>query len=205
MSLTCDGLTGAVQERMKSEYATKSGHMMLAINKWSIGYLGVALAATGEIWQFASFVGRHPAVLGELALFSVCSALGQYFIFMCVSEFGPLPCSIATTTRKFFTVLGSVVIFGNALAGRQWLGAVLVFVGKSSFRLLLPLPLFISCILLPPTLQACFWTASTERRPASLRTPPQRRPAPIDNDRSHCSPTKITKRRPKTPPRFTSF
>ncbi len=48
---------------------------------------------------------------------------------MCVSEFGPLPCSIATTTRKFFTVLGSVLIFGNALQGRQWLGAVLVFVG----------------------------------------------------------------------------
>ena len=29
----------------------------------------------------------------------------QYFIFMCVSDFGPLPCSIITTTRKFFTVL----------------------------------------------------------------------------------------------------
>ncbi len=48
---------------------------------------------------------------------------------MCVSEFGPLPCSIATTTRKFFTVLGSVLIFGNTLQGRQWIGAVLVFVG----------------------------------------------------------------------------
>lgn len=159
LSLTCDGLTGAAQERMKAEYSTKSGHMMMAMNKWSIAYLGVGLAATGEIWQFAAFVGRHPSVLGQLALFSVCSALGQvtiliavhflnflhpkqfvqnfrciiilfqYFIFMCVSEFGPLPCSIATTTRKFFTVLGSVLIFGNSLMTRQWAGAVLVFVG----------------------------------------------------------------------------
>merc|ERR1719450_1078897 len=28
VSLTCDGLTGAVQERMKLEHGTKSGHMM---------------------------------------------------------------------------------------------------------------------------------------------------------------------------------
>ena len=38
---------------------------------------------------------------------------------MCVSEFGPLPCSIVTTTRKFFTVLASVIMFGNALLTHQ--------------------------------------------------------------------------------------
>jgi hypothetical protein len=34
-----DGLTGAIQERMKNEYQSKSGHMMLSMNKWSVGYL----------------------------------------------------------------------------------------------------------------------------------------------------------------------
>ena len=48
---------------------------------------------------------------------------------MCVSEFGPLPCSIITTTRKFFTVLGSVLMFGNTLLTHQWIGAALVFAG----------------------------------------------------------------------------
>merc|ERR1719334_1341898 len=47
VSLTCDGLTGAVQERMKVEHKTKSGHMMMAMNKWSIGYLLVGLLITG--------------------------------------------------------------------------------------------------------------------------------------------------------------
>jgi len=129
LSLTCDGLTGAVQERMKTEHKTKSGHMMMSMNKWSIMYLGVALTFTGEGLEFISFVQRHPAVIWDLATFSVASALGQFFIFMCVSEFGPLPCSIITTTRKFFTVLASVIIFGNSLIPRQWLGTVLVFVG----------------------------------------------------------------------------
>lgn len=128
-SLTCDGLTGAVQERMKSEHQTKSGHMMMSMNKWSVAYLGVALAFTGEGLEFVSFVQRHPAVIWQLATFSVASALGQFFIFMCVSEFGPLPCSIITTTRKFFTVLGSVIIFGTVLMSRQWAGVALVFAG----------------------------------------------------------------------------
>lgn len=130
LSLTCDGLTGAVQERMKTEHKTKSGHMMCAMNKWSILILGVALMATGEMWEFIAFVQRHTDILWQLGSVAVASALGQHFIFMCVSDFGPLPCSIITTTRKFFTVLGSVVFFGNALTSRQWLGAAVVFAGK---------------------------------------------------------------------------
>merc|ERR1719318_731799 len=129
LSLTCDGLTGAVQERMKTEHKTKSGHMMMSMNKWSIMYLGIALAITGEGFEFISFIKRHPSVIWQLATFSGASALGQFFIFMCVSEFGPLPCSIITTTRKFFTVLASVIIFGNTLIPRQWFGTFLVFVG----------------------------------------------------------------------------
>lgn len=51
------------------------------------------------------------------------------FIFLTVADFGPLPCSIITTTRKFFTVLASVIFFGNSLSNRQWLGTILVFSG----------------------------------------------------------------------------
>lgn len=53
----------------------------------------------------------------------------QYFIFTTITNFGPLTCSIFTTTRKFFTILASVVIFGNALVTRQWAGVLLVFLG----------------------------------------------------------------------------
>ena len=50
---------------------------------------------------------------------------------MTVTSFGPLTCSIFTTTRKFFTILASVLIFGHPMIGRQWLGTLLVFVGLS--------------------------------------------------------------------------
>ena len=46
-----------------------------------------------------------------------------------IADYGALPCSIVTTTRKFFTVMASVLYFGNQLSGRLWTGAVLVFAG----------------------------------------------------------------------------
>ena len=62
---------------MKLEHATKSGHMMLAMNKYSCVYLALALLATGEGWEFVSFIQRHPSVVWQLATFSIASALGQ--------------------------------------------------------------------------------------------------------------------------------
>ncbi|CAB4063822.1 SLC35B1 [Lepeophtheirus salmonis] len=109
LSLTCDGLTGAVQERLKSTYRTSSTAMMMNMNLWSI---------------------RHPDFMPQLlSFFCFASALGQLFIYICVADFGPLPCSIITTTRKFFTVLGSVIFFGNSLISRQWIGTLFVFTG----------------------------------------------------------------------------
>ena len=36
-----DGITGAIQERMRAEHKTKSSHMMLNMNAWSTLYLGI--------------------------------------------------------------------------------------------------------------------------------------------------------------------
>lgn len=129
ISLLMDGLTGAIQERMRSESKTKSGHLMINMNKWSIVFLGAGVLATGEYISFFEFTKRHPGIIWELITFSAASAIGQFFIFLTVSDFGPLPCSIVTTTRKFFTVLGSVIFFGNVLLPRQWLATGCVFSG----------------------------------------------------------------------------
>lgn len=129
LSLTMDGITGAIQERMKSEHQTKSGHMMYKINLWSTFYLLGSTLATGEIFRFYEFIQRHPNLTSDIILFSSLSAIGQLFIFLTVAEFGPLPCSIVTTTRKFFTVLTSVFLYGNKLTGSQWFGSSLVFLG----------------------------------------------------------------------------
>jgi len=48
---------------------------------------------------------------------------------MTITNFGPLTCSIITTTRKFFTILGSVFLFNHPMSLNQWLGTILVFIG----------------------------------------------------------------------------
>lgn len=131
MSLSMDGLTGAIQERMKSDYATKSGHMMFKVNLFSTIYSMIAVLYTGEFETFYQFVLDHPKLITDIGLFSCLSAIGQLFIFLTVAEYGPLPCSVITTTRKFFTVLTSVFLFGNALTRTQWVGTSAVFIGLS--------------------------------------------------------------------------
>lgn len=129
LSLSMDGLTGAIQDRMRAASRPSGQQMMLAMNGWSTVILGVALLGTGELFQFVAFSAKYPALWLNLTLLAFTGALGQLFIFMMVSSFGPLSCSVVTTTRKFFTVLCSVILFGNYLAPRQWFGALLVFAG----------------------------------------------------------------------------
>ena len=82
LSLLCDGLTGAVQERMKSEHQTKSAPMMINMNFWSVIFLGTALVLTGELWEFYQFAFiKHPGILLEIPLLALASALGQVSFF----------------------------------------------------------------------------------------------------------------------------
>lgn len=127
-SLTLDGLTGVSQEKMRS-HGTRAHFMMMGMNLSALVVMSIGLVATGELWLAIDFCSRHPAIVPEIITFGIASAMGQNFIFITVSEFGPLMCSIMTTTRKFFTILGSVVFFGNTLLARQWLGTFIVFTG----------------------------------------------------------------------------
>ncbi|XP_074598579.1 solute carrier family 35 member B1-like [Brevipalpus obovatus] len=129
LSLTMDGLLGAIQERMKAEHSTKSCHMMYNLNLCSVVYLIPLVFFTGEYSEFFLFVNKYPLAMYNIGLFSIMSAIGQVFIYLIVADFGPLPCSIITTVRKFFTVIASVIFFGNTIISRQWMGAALVFTG----------------------------------------------------------------------------
>uniref|UniRef100_A0A0X3PCI3 Solute carrier family 35 member B1 n=2 Tax=Schistocephalus solidus TaxID=70667 RepID=A0A0X3PCI3_SCHSO len=129
VSLGLDGLTGGMQEDFRSRGHVGPYTMMRNLNLWSLVYLGLVILLTGEVMPFVAFVRRFPNVASNILLFGIVSAIGQMFIYTTIVHFGPLMCSIITTTRKFFTVLASVVIFGHALSRLQMLGAALVFTG----------------------------------------------------------------------------
>ena len=102
---------------------------MFVCNFWAIVYAGAGCYLTGQLDEGMAFVAANPAFIQHLAVFSLCSALGQNFIFLTISWFSALTCSTITTTRKFFTVLASVAYFGHTLQPMQWAGTGLVFLG----------------------------------------------------------------------------
>lgn len=114
---------------MKTDYKTKPGYMMLWMNAYSTLMLAATLVVSGELGEFVNFLTRFPFVINWILQFAAMSALGQLFIFLSITTFSPLVCSLITTTRKFFTVLSSVILFGNSLSLQQWLGTFLVFLG----------------------------------------------------------------------------
>lgn len=65
----------------------------------------------------------------RIVKFSMCSAIGQSFIFYCVSVFDPLVCSTVTTTRKIFSVLLSIFLKGHSLSTSGWAGISLAISG----------------------------------------------------------------------------
>lgn len=130
LSLCCDGFTGAFQERMRSkEYGTTKDNMMFNMNFYSCISLVFLIFWTGEYSTFWAFQAKYPQVWWYIIPFTICSASGQLFIFQTVVTFGPLTCSIITTTRKFFTILCSVIFFRNPVSIQQYLAIALVFMG----------------------------------------------------------------------------
>ena len=68
---------------MKAEHQTKSAPMMIAMNFWSVIFLGSALIVTGELWEFYQFAFiRNPGVLLEIPFACLASALGQVSQFV---------------------------------------------------------------------------------------------------------------------------
>eukprot|EP00051_Salpingoeca_urceolata_P028161 m.485356 g.485356 ORF g.485356 m.485356 type:complete len:336 (+) comp23777_c0_seq1:200-1207(+) len=133
-SLSLDGVTGPKQEALRRKQHPTVHQMMLLCNAWAIVFVVLALATFGEGLDGIRYI-FHPdntELLNYVVLFSLCSALGQNFIFYTIHTFGALVCTTITTTRKFFTILLSVIVYGHSLKTTQWLGVSIVFAALGS-------------------------------------------------------------------------
>lgn len=84
LSLSMDGLTGAIQDRMRAASSPSGQQMMLAMNGWSSIIVAPLLLITGEGREFINFAYQYPTMLTHLALLALAGALGQLFIFLMV-------------------------------------------------------------------------------------------------------------------------
>lgn len=129
VSLILDGLTGASQDRLQEKYRLSTHELMFYINIWAVLLLVILSAFTGQAWEGYSYCLENPPIIYYFLTASITSAAGQNFIFYTISNFNALTLATITTTRKFFTILVSVVWFGHQLTQQQWYGVGLVFSG----------------------------------------------------------------------------
>lgn len=79
--------------------------------------------------ESVAFLLSHPTALAPLLAYALLGGLGQLFIFETIQHFGSLTLVMVTVTRKLFTMLLSVAVFGHRLSRGQWGGVGVVFAG----------------------------------------------------------------------------
>jgi UDP-galactose transporter B1 len=145
INLALDGATNSTQDEIFALYNITGQQMMFWINVFCtilttilstlpLPYIPVIHPSTGgqtELVTTLAFIRNHPSVVFPLAQFALTGALGQLFIFETLQHFGSLTLVTITLTRKLFTMLLSVVVYGHKLTSGQWLGAAIVFAGIS--------------------------------------------------------------------------
>ncbi|WOO82560.1 UDP-galactose transporter 1 [Vanrija pseudolonga] len=154
INLIIDGLTNSTQDQIFTLYPGYSGQqMMFIMASITLAILTPAMVlplpshplalltfATREahaapsfappiLLQSARFIASHPSALNPLLAYAALGGLGQIFIFETIAHFGSLTLVMVTVTRKLFTMLLSVIVFGHELTPGQWGGVAVVFAG----------------------------------------------------------------------------
>ncbi len=129
-SLVLDGVTAGFQKRLKAETAKvgvkpKPYDFMFWTNFFMCITATVFALGLGEFTSGFAFCASNPEILSKIVKFSLCSAVGQSFIFYTIANFDPLVLSTVTTTRKIFSVLLSIFTKGHSLSPTGWSGIAL--------------------------------------------------------------------------------
>lgn len=129
LSLFFDGLTATSEEGVLEHDKPTALELMVHINLYAGVLLFLVLLPSGMLTKSLPLCFDNPRLLYYILSGSLASGLGQVFIFRIVHEFGTLACSTVTTTRKFFSIVFSVLYFGHPLNFWNWFGIVCVFLG----------------------------------------------------------------------------
>eukprot|EP00438_Fugacium_kawagutii_P031502 Skav207590 [mRNA] locus=scaffold2450:66172:80676:+ [translate_table: standard] len=128
VSLLCDGTVSAAQQGMRNQKEKLSPYEQMFLTNIGAGTLLLPVAfASGQLQAGITFLTENISILDEIAIFAICSAFGQVFIFLTISWFGPDTNAKITTVRKMATVLISIVWFGHSIDATQWAFVGLVF------------------------------------------------------------------------------
>jgi hypothetical protein len=102
---------------------------MLWINVYSLFLLIPLALTTGQMGEGIRLLKDSEQLRMNVAILNGVVSIGQIFIFLCIDWYSSLVTTTITTTRKFFTILFSVLHFGHSFTAGQWVSVLMVFGG----------------------------------------------------------------------------
>lgn len=105
------------------------------INKW-VTILSLTYAAiSGNLNSNINFVQKYPQLGYDIVILSCLTTLGQIFVYRMIKQFKQHIVPFVITTRKIFTVVISIILYGHNTTFFQVLAIILIF-GTTSYEYL---------------------------------------------------------------------
>ncbi|XP_017776137.1 PREDICTED: adenosine 3'-phospho 5'-phosphosulfate transporter 1-like [Nicrophorus vespilloides] len=122
-----DSFTTNWQGALYTQYSMTPIQMMCAVNLFSCCFTAVSLFQQGSFIHSLNFMIKFPRFIVDCVLLSICSAVGQLFIYSTIADFGPLVFAIISTIRQGFSVIMSCILFEHEVHSLGIFGLFLVF------------------------------------------------------------------------------
>lgn len=124
LALLCEGIYGPIVDQLN--HSSKSPYLTMFYMQ-SFNLILSIITGIKIIIPALTFIKNHPEYLPQIAIFIVTNLVAQVGLFTFVNLSNGLILSIATTSRKFFTILLSSIAFKHNFTALQWVGIVIVF------------------------------------------------------------------------------
>jgi len=130
-----DSFTSQWQSRMFQRHRDLSLiELMFATSACSTVLSMITLIHTQEVYPALSFIYSHPEIHWHFFMFSICSTIGQLFIYYTIKNFGAVVFTLIMTTRILLSIAVSCILYEHTVTGIGFLGIMLV-VGAVLYRI----------------------------------------------------------------------
>jgi len=123
-----DSFTSNWQSELFTEYKMSPIQMMAGVNLFSCLLTSVSLFQQGIFYSSLAFMSQYSRFLFDVIVLSICSAVGQNFIYFTIHKFGPVAFVIIMTVRQVVAVVLSCIMFQHSMAPIAILGIFIIFV-----------------------------------------------------------------------------
>ncbi|KAH8280133.1 hypothetical protein KR018_008838, partial [Drosophila ironensis] len=128
MYLIFDSFTTNWQGSLFKSYGMVPLQMMCGVNLFSAIFTGASLSMQGGFMDSLAFATEHPKFVFDMVVLSICSAVGQLFIYHTIDVFGPVVFTIIMTLRQAVAIMLSCFIYQHSISLVGILGVLIVFV-----------------------------------------------------------------------------